>query len=231
MSPERSEIGRICREVVGDSTLLGGHPRRRNATPLPDGNPKFRNLDGVMDQHLMYRREIWLFATALLFAAVSGCAHRSGKATVAQNDALAATSPRRGSDLTIEEIRDNGLVARFYSSAERTPRTTILMLAGSGGGFPDDAAARDLAMSGYRVLGLAYVRNWQGQPAELTRTRLIDVPLEYIFTALDWLRARREVRRDGIAIMGESRGAELALLVGSYRHDVAGVIAFSPSEL
>ena len=76
-------------------------------------------------------------------------------AHVAQNDALAATSPRRDSDITIEEIRDNGLIARFYSSAERRPRTTILMLAGSGGGFPDDAAARDLAMSGYRVLGLA----------------------------------------------------------------------------
>jgi len=185
----------------------------------------------VMDKHLMYRREIWLFATASLFATVSGCAHRSGEGTVAQNDALAATSPKRDGDITIEEIRDNGLVARFYSSAERRPRTTILMLAGSGGGFPDDAAARDLAMSGYRVLGLAYVRNWQGQPAELTRARLIDVPLEYIFTALDWLRARREVRPDGVVIMGESRGAELALLVGSYRQDVAGVIAFSPSEL
>jgi len=123
------------------------------------------------------------------------------------------------------------LVARFYASAEQRHRTTILMLAGSGGGFPDDAAARDLTISGYRVLALAYVRNWQGQPAELTRDRLIDVPLEYIFTALDWLRPHREVRTGGIAIMGESRGAELALLVGSYRQDVAGVIAFSPSEL
>ncbi len=66
----------------------------------------------------MYRRDIWLLATASLFATVSGCAHRSGKGTGAQNDALTATSPKRDSDITIEEIRDNGLVARFYASKD-----------------------------------------------------------------------------------------------------------------
>jgi dienelactone hydrolase len=123
------------------------------------------------------------------------------------------------------------LAALFLGPADRTPRTTVLMLAGSGGGFPDAAAARDLATSGYRVLSLAYVRNWQGQPAELSRPRILDVPLEYIFSAIDWLRSRQDVRPDRIVVMGESRGAELALLVGSYRPDVAGIIAFSPSEL
>jgi len=182
-------------------------------------------------KHRLYRRCICFLAAASLAAAVSRCALNSGKRAAAQNDGRAATSPKRNSDITIEEIRDNGLVARFYASAEGRQRTAVLMLAGSGGGFPDDAAARDLAASGYHVLALAYVKNWQGQPAELTRDRLINVPLEYIFSALDWLRARREVRPGGVAIMGESRGAELALVVGSYRQDVVGVIAFSPSEL
>src|SRR5207237_775259 len=36
--------------------------------------------------------------------------------------------------------------------------------------------------------------------------------------------------RTGV-LMGESRGAELALMIGSLRPDVAGVIAYSPSEL
>src|SRR3954454_25169508 len=100
------------------------------------------------------------------------------------------------------------------------------MLAGSGGGFPDAAAARDLATAGYRVQSLAYVRNWQGQPAELSRPRILDVSLEYVFSAIDWLKYRQDVRPDRIVLMGEARGAELALLVGSYRPDVAGIIAF-----
>ena len=179
----------------------------------------------------MYRREVCLLGTASLFAAVSGHALGFGKETVAQNDAPAEISPGRNSSITTEAIRDQGLVAVLSGPADLRRRTTVLMLAGSGGGFPDAAPARDLAMSGYRVLSLAYVRNFQGQPAELTRPRIIDVPLEYIFTALDWLKTRADVRPDGIVIMGESRGAELALLVGSYRPDVAGIIAFSPSEL
>jgi dienelactone hydrolase len=81
------------------------------------------------------------------------------------------------------------------------------------------------------VLALAYFRDYEGNPPELERRQLRRVPLEYIFKALDWLEARPEIRPDRIAVMGESRGAELALLIASLRPDVAGVIAYSPSEL
>src|SRR5437667_9213077 len=140
-------------------------------------------------KHRLYRRCICFLAAASLAAAVSRCALNSGKRAAAQNDGRAATSPKRNSDITIEEIRDNGLVARFYASAEGRQRTAVLMLAGSGGGFPDDAVARDLAACGYHVLALAYVKHCQGRPAELTRDRLHHVPLAYLFTALDSLSA------------------------------------------
>ena len=105
------------------------------------------------------------------------------------------------------------------------------MLTGSGGGFPDEYAARDLARAGYPVFALAYFRNRDGDPPELGQKELRSVPLEYMFNALDWLEARPEVRADRIAVMGESRGAELALMIGSLRPDVAGVIAYSPLAL
>jgi len=129
------------------------------------------------------------------------------------------------------DVREGGLIGHFYAAVGASRRTGVLMLGGSGGSYPDDAAARDLARAGYPVLALAYFRDREGNPPELEQKQLRNVPLEYIFKALDWLEARPEVRADRVALMGESRGAELALMIGSLRPDVAGVIAYSPQEL
>ena len=145
--------------------------------------------------------------------------------------AFAASHPAQAQEVQRVDVRESGLVGHFYAAPGALPRTGLLMLGGSGGGYPDEAAARDLARAGYPVLALAYFRDYGGDPAELAQTQLRNVPLEYIFKALEWLEARPEVRADRIALMGESRGAELALMIGSLRPDVAGVIAYSPSEL
>jgi len=134
-------------------------------------------------------------------------------------------------DVLRVDVREGGLVAHFYAAAGASGRTGVLMLGGSGGSYPDEAAARDLARAGFPVLALAYFRDREGHPPELEQAQLRRVPLEYIFKALDWLEARPEVRAGRIALMGESRGAELALMIGSLRPDVAGVIAYSPQEL
>jgi uncharacterized protein len=145
--------------------------------------------------------------------------------------ALGATRPALSQEVQRVEVREGGLVGRFYAAAGASRRTGLLMLTGSGGGYPDEYAARDLAGAGYPVLALAYFRTRAGDPPELEQKELRNVPLEYIFKGLDWLAARPEVRADRIVLMGESRGAELALMIGALRPDVAGVIAFSPQEL
>lgn len=145
--------------------------------------------------------------------------------------AVGASNVARTQEVQRVDVHERGLVGHFYAAFGASHRTGVLMLGGSGGGYPDEAAARDLARTGYAVLALAYFRDFGGDPPELEQKRLRDVPLEYMFKALDWLEARPEVRADRIALMGESRGAELALLIGSLRTDVAGVIAYSPSEL
>ena len=129
------------------------------------------------------------------------------------------------------DVNERGIVGRFYAAAGASRRTGVLMLTGSGGGYPEEVSARDLAKAGYPVFALAYFRDRAGNPPELEQKELRDVPLEYIYKALDWLKARPEVRADRIALMGESRGAELALMIGALRPDVAGVIAFSPQEV
>jgi uncharacterized protein len=142
--------------------------------------------------------------------------------------AFGAGHPARTQEVQRVDVREDGLIGRFYTAVGASKRTGVLMLTGSGGGYPDEAAARDLARTGYPVFGIAYFRNFEGDPPELGQKQLRRVPLEYLFKALDWLKARPEVRSDRIALMGESRGAELALMLGALRPDVAGVIAYSP---
>jgi len=145
--------------------------------------------------------------------------------------ALVASGAARTQEVQRVDLHERGLVGHFYAAVGASRRTGVMMLGGSGGGYPDEAAARDLARAGYPVLALAYFRERDGNPRELEQKELRNVPLEYIYKALDWLEARPEVRADRIALMGESRGAELALMIGSLRPDVAGVIAYSPQEL
>lgn len=145
---------------------------------------------------------------------------------------LACTShPAQTQEVQRLDVHERGLVGHFYAGVGASRRTGVLMLGGSGGSYPDEAAARDLARAGFPVLALAYFHNRERNPPELEQKQLRNVPLEYIFKALDWLEARPEVRPDRVVVMGESRGAELALMIGSPRRDVAGVIAYSPSEL
>jgi dienelactone hydrolase len=145
--------------------------------------------------------------------------------------AFGATHSAQAQEVQRVEVREGGLVGRFYAVAGASRRTGVIMLTGSGGGYPDEAAARDLARAGYPVFAPAYFRTREGDPPELEQKELRNVPLEYIFKALDWLEARPEVRADRIAVMGESRGAELALMIGALRPDVAAVIAYSPQEV
>ena len=145
--------------------------------------------------------------------------------------AFGASHAGRTQEVQRVDVREGGLVGQFFAPVGASRRTSVLMLGGSGGSYPDEAAARDLARAGYPVLALAYFRDRQGNPPELEQKELRRVPLEYMFKALDWLKARPEVRADRIVVIGESRGAELALMIGSLRPDVTGVIAFSPLEL
>jgi dienelactone hydrolase len=127
------------------------------------------------------------------------------------------------------DIREAGLIGRFYAAPGAKHHTAVLMLGGSNGGYPYDSAAQNLAAAGYPVFALAYFKSFTGQPAGLPKY-LSDIPLEYFFRAIDWMKRRREVNPEKIVLMGESRGGELVLLLGSKRPDVAGVIAYSPSD-
>jgi dienelactone hydrolase/uncharacterized protein (DUF2141 family) len=128
--------------------------------------------------------------------------------------------------VTKTDVREQGLYAELYVPARKGRLPAVVMIGGSDGGL--DAISR-MAVSftehGYAVLALAY---W-GVPG-LPQT-LENVPLEYFHTALGWLKARPEVDPARIGLIGWSRGAEAALLIGGRERDVRAVVAVAPSSL
>lgn len=127
-----------------------------------------------------------------------------------------------------EELRveTTGLAGRYHAPT-RQAGAAVLVLNGSDGGYPPERLGVAMAERGHAALRLAYFSGFLSAPIAGLPTRLSDIPLEYIERAIDWL-ARRTGRQ--VVLMGESRGAELALLVASRRADVAGVVAFAPSS-
>ena len=122
-------------------------------------------------------------------------------------------------------------VGRLYLPAASEPasetgqrRPVIVILGGSGGGFDLDKAAL-LARHGFATLALAYFRV-PPLPPWLHR-----IPLEYFDAAFAWLAAQPELDAQRIGLLGISRGAELALLLGSRLSQIRAIVAYAPSNV
>lgn len=108
------------------------------------------------------------------------------------------------------------------NTKERHPG--VLVLGGSEGGMPLRKAAW-LASRGYAALALAYFRYDDLPP------RLEGIPLEYFWTALAWMMKRPEISSDRLAVVGTSRGGELALQLGSMFPEIKAVVAYVPANV
>ncbi|MFO0612297.1 MAG: acyl-CoA thioesterase/bile acid-CoA:amino acid N-acyltransferase family protein [Polyangiaceae bacterium] len=104
-------------------------------------------------------------------------------------------------------------------------RPAILVFGGSEGGTSTGRFfAYYLAQLGYVAFGVGYF-GADGLPAELD-----SVPLEILKSDLDLLASQPDVDATKIAVMGGSRGGELALLLGAhYPELVRAVVAQIPS--
>src|SRR5271163_2020738 len=115
-------------------------------------------------------------------------------------------------------------VGRLFIPPGRGPHPVVIVLSGSGGGFDLDKAAV-LSRHGFATLALAYF-GFAPLPAWLHR-----IPLEYFEAALTWLCAQPELESGRVGILGVSRGAELALLLGSAFPQIRAVVAYAPSSV
>ncbi|MEW6212266.1 MAG: acyl-CoA thioesterase/BAAT N-terminal domain-containing protein, partial [Acidobacteriota bacterium] len=124
------------------------------------------------------------------------------------------------------EVRDNGLIGRFYEPAGGGAHPAVLVLGGSEGGLQgSEPGAALLAAHGYAALALAYF-GMEGLPKTLEL-----IPLEYLKKGTDWLAAQPSVDRARLAVMGGSKGGELALLLAATFPELKAVVAYVPSGL
>lgn len=128
------------------------------------------------------------------------------------------------SGATVTQVREPGLYGLFARPPGPGPFPAVIAFAGSGGGLGAAAAwAPMLASHGIAALAIAYF-GVPGLPDALVR---IDV--EVVGRAADWLLRRPDVADREIAVMGMSRGSELALLAGALLEPIGPVVAFAPS--
>lgn len=126
-------------------------------------------------------------------------------------------------DVKVVEVREPSIQANLFLPDGCGPFPTVLVLGGSGGGFPDRQAAL-FASHGIAAVSLAYF-GVEGLPPELRR-----IPLEYFETGLDWIADHPLLQSDRLVVSGTSRGGELALLLASRYQRIRSVAAYVPSS-
>jgi len=153
-------------------------------------------------------------------------------ATLGDRQVASATVERRfqREGVTVERVDHPDLVARLYdppaeSAADDGHNPGVVLLGGSGGGFPSRRVASLLASRGYAVLALAYFGR-----ADLP-DRLVELPLEYVERAVEWLAGRERVRPEPLGVVGWSRGGELALLAASRCDRLRTAVGYAPSTV
>lgn len=125
----------------------------------------------------------------------------------------------------VQQIKVEGqLHGTLFLPATKERRPGVLVVGGSEGGVPTRKAAW-LASRGYVAFALAYFRF-----ADLPRY-LENIPLEYFGSALAWMMQRPEVSPHQLALMGTSRGGELALQLGSLYSQIKAVAAYVPANV
>src|SRR5262249_58035877 len=115
-------------------------------------------------------------------------------------------------------LSEDGLVGRLVCPQVGASALPVLVLHGSDGTLDTTArVAEELASKGHASLALQYFGG-PGLPPDL-----IEVPLEYVERGIAFLVTRSGSRR--VALLGISKGGELALLVASRSPQVGAVMA------
>ncbi len=128
-----------------------------------------------------------------------------------------------GSD--VQQIKVDGIIhGVLFLPGDSAKHPGILVVGGSEGGYPARKAAW-LASHGYAAFALCYF-HCAGTPDNLER-----IPLEYFGQALAWMMKRPEIDPGRLAVMGTSRGGELALQLGSMYGPIKAVVAYVPANV
>ncbi len=124
------------------------------------------------------------------------------------------------------ELREPGLIADYYAADPATASAgAVIVLGGSEGGLRGSRnLARRLSAAGFDAIAVSYF----GEPGQ--SAKLDQVPIEPVARAREWLEARPGPG-EAIAVLGVSKGAELALLTASRDPAIQAVVAAVPTHV
>jgi dienelactone hydrolase len=123
-----------------------------------------------------------------------------------------------------KDVEVDGIAGKLFHPDSNEQYPGIIVLDGSGGGIPwAQVIAQKFALNGYAALALAYFK-FRHLPETLK-----NIPLEYFETAINWIKKQPNIKSDKLAVVGSSRGGELALILGSTFHQIKIVVAYAPS--
>lgn len=123
-------------------------------------------------------------------------------------------------------VREGGLVATYLRAKGEAVLPAIIVVGGSEGGLRGaESLAYRFAERGWGALAVAYFGKDNLPP------QLANIPLEYFDPAVNWLKRQPLLRSDELALVGTSRGGELALLLAAHNPAFTRVIAIVPSHV
>jgi dienelactone hydrolase len=127
------------------------------------------------------------------------------------------------SGATLARVDEPGVQGVFARPAGDGPFRAVVAFAGSGGGLGGSGGWAGLfASRGFAALAISYF----GAPG--LPPHLVDVEVEVVERAIEWMFRRPDIRHR-VAVMGYSRGSELAMLSGVLFDQVNAVVACAPS--
>jgi dienelactone hydrolase len=121
----------------------------------------------------------------------------------------------------VTNVSESGVHGVLFEPPGSGRRPTVVTLMGTGGGALDLSPM--FAAHGYTTFAVEYY-NVPGRPEQL-----VEMPLEYIDSALTWVRAQPSVDTARIGVVGWSKGGELALVLASLHPELKAVVAMAPS--
>lgn len=139
---------------------------------------------------------------------------------------------RESADTRFESVVGPGLNGVFAAPAGARRLPTVLVLHGSEGGSTARAraAAAQYAARGFASFALNYFAAGTERLPEVP-TIAVNLPIETIERAHQWLAGRPEVDPRRIGVVGASKGAELALVAASRCEWIRAVVGCVPSDV
>ncbi len=126
---------------------------------------------------------------------------------------------------SVQTVRRD-LASTLFAPPQARPGAPAIVVIGGSDGGEQTALADALALAGYPALALGCFQE-PGLPQ-----CLCGIPLEYFARAVGGLRAPPAARGRPVVLIGDSAGAEAALLIASYEpHLVDAIVANSPRYL